>query len=322
MKKYKVLITGNLYFTTDSEDKAIKYAEENNVDVSQLEQVVEESKKQQVPLEEEEEVVSEETSEEIESDVDTQLKELAKKENQEVVDYIEMRSAEEVSNVLDSDNVLEKINNGESVNEKQADDFANKIYDLIDSENVEEGSVKESELYDVIEKVENYENKTKTVEKSTTETRLLTRFRKNAGQVSQKAFRDQVSGSEVDFKGNKGTVDVDGGNIVFKTEDGVKNLGNATEVLTQDFTTDNILKDENGNVTGVKMNTPEGEITINNPEVGLDLGIQLQEKIVGRHPLKDIEVAYEEVIKEEGIEVKVINPKVEKALKVKLRKKL
>ena len=28
MKKYKVLITGNLYFTTDNEDKAIKYAEE------------------------------------------------------------------------------------------------------------------------------------------------------------------------------------------------------------------------------------------------------------------------------------------------------
>lgn len=28
MKKYKVLITGNLYFTTDCEDKAIKYAEE------------------------------------------------------------------------------------------------------------------------------------------------------------------------------------------------------------------------------------------------------------------------------------------------------
>ena len=28
MKKYRVLITGNLYFTTDSEDKAIEYAEE------------------------------------------------------------------------------------------------------------------------------------------------------------------------------------------------------------------------------------------------------------------------------------------------------
>ena len=28
MKKYKVLITGNVYITTDSEDQAIKYAEE------------------------------------------------------------------------------------------------------------------------------------------------------------------------------------------------------------------------------------------------------------------------------------------------------
>jgi hypothetical protein len=28
MKKYKVLVTGDLYFTTDSEDSAIEYAEE------------------------------------------------------------------------------------------------------------------------------------------------------------------------------------------------------------------------------------------------------------------------------------------------------
>ena len=247
-----------------------------------------------------------------------EISELAKEENKEVADYIEMRSAEELSKVLDGDGVLDKISKGESINEKQADDYANKIYDLIDSENVEEGSVKESELYDVIEKVENYDNKTKTVEETTTKTRLLTRFRENAGQVSQKAFRDQVSGSEVDFKGNKGTVEVEGGSIVFKTEDGVKNLGSATDILTQDFTTENILKDENGNVSGVRMNTPEGEITINNPEVGLDLGIQLQEKIIGRNPLKDIEVAYEEVISEEGIEVKIEKPKVEVKAEEKL----
>lgn len=263
----------------------------------------------------EEEVKTEpETKVEVKAEDNTfteEISELAKEDNKEVADYIEMRSAEELSKVLDGEGVLDKISKGESINDKKAEEYTNKIYDLIDSENVEEGSVKESELYDVIEKVENYDNKTKTVEETTTKTRLLTRFRENAGQVSQKAFRDQVSGSEVDFKGNKGTVEVEGGSIVFKTDDGVKNLGSATDILTQDFTTDNILKDENGNVSGVRMNTPEGEITINNPEVGLDLGIQLQEKIIGRNPLKDIEVAYEEVISEEGIEVKVEKPKVE-----------
>ena len=253
-----------------------------------------------------------ESKEEVQEEGDTfteEIKELAKEENKEVREYIEARSAEEVSEVLDNNDLLSKVKNDESINESQAEEYTNKIYDLIDSENVVEGSVKESELYDVIEKIENYDNKTKTVKKTTAKTRLLTRFRENAGKVNEKAFRDQVSGSEAEIGGSKGVIDVQG-DQVFITEKGTRrSLGKAADILTQDITTDNILKDENGNVSGVRINTPSGEMIINNPEVGLDMGIELQEKMIGRNPLSDIEVAYENVIEEEGIEVAIDKPK-------------
>ena len=282
--------------------------------ISELDAKMEENsnKRKEILLRSNKRKLEAESKEEVQEEGDTfteEIKELAKEENKEVKEYIEARSAEEVSEALDNNDLLSKVKNNESINESQAEEYTNKIYDLIDSENVVEGSVKESELYDVIEKIENYDNKTKTVKKTTSKTRLLTRFRKNAGKVNEKAFRDQVSGSEAEIGGSKGVLDVQG-DQVFITEKGTRrSLGKAADILTQDITTDNILKDENGNVSGVRINTPSGEMIINNPEVGLDMGIQLQEKMIGRNPLSDIEVAYEEVIEEEGIEVAVEKPK-------------
>lgn len=330
-------------FDNMSDTELEKYAEENDVDISELKKTIEAAKKPEAKrfddmsqkeleayAEENDvdisELKKEETTEvepgditakpeEVVEEGDTfteEIKELAKEDNKEVLGYIEARSAEEVSEVLDNNDLLSKVKNDESINESQAEEYTNKIYDLIDSENVVEGSVKESELYDVIEKIENYDNKTKTVKKTTPKTRLLTRFRENAGKVNEKAFRDQVSGSEAEIGGSKGVLDVKG-DQVFITEKGTRrSLGKAADILTQDITTDNILKDENGTVSGVRINTPSGEMIINNPEVGLDMGIQLQEKIIGRNPLSDIEVAYENVIEEEGIEVAVEKPKPKK----------
>lgn len=289
--------------------------------ISELDAKMEENsnKRKEILLRSNKRKLEAESKEEVQEEGDTfteEIKELAKEENKEVREYIEARSAEEVSEALDNNDLLSKVKNNESINESQAEEYANKIYDLIDSENVVEGSVKESELYDVIEKIENYDNKTKTVKKTTSKTRLLTRFRKNAGKVNEKAFRDQVSGSEAEIGGSKGVLDVQG-DQVFITEKGTRrSLGKAADILTQDITTDNILKDENGNVSGVRINTPSGEMIINNPEVGLDMGIQLQEKMIGRNPLSDIEVAYEEVIEEEGIEVAVEKPKAKPKKKV------
>tara|TARA_R100000995_G_scaffold48023_1_gene22879 strand:- start:48 stop:6788 length:6741 start_codon:yes stop_codon:yes gene_type:complete len=289
--------------------------------ISELDAKMEENsnKRKEILLRSNKRKLEAEYKEEAQEEGDTfteEIKELAKEENKEVREYIEARSAEEVSKALDNNDLLSKVKNNESINESQAEEYTNKIYDLIDSENVVEGSVKESELYDVIEKIENYDNKTKTVKKTTSKTRLLTRFRKNAGKVNEKAFRDQVSGSEAEIGGSKGVLDVQG-DQVFITEKGTRrSLGKAADILTQDITTDNILKDDNGNVSGVRINTPSGEMIINNPEVGLDMGIQLQEKMIGRNPLSDIEVAYEEVIEEEGIEVAVEKPKAKPKKKV------
>ena len=216
----------------------------------------------------------------------------------------EIKTEEKVKS-LDEKGIVDKIDNKESINEAESEVYTNKIYDLIDSEEVVEGSETESKLYDLIEKVENYERKTETVKKETTETRLLTRFKQNAGKINRKAFRDQVAGSKSTFRGKDGTIEVSGGKVVFKTKDGSKTIGNTADILTQDFTTDNILIDSDGNVTGVRITTPDGEVTINNPEVGLDMGIQLQEKKLGRHPMSDVEAVYSEVLKEESIEVPV-----------------
>lgn len=219
---------------------------------------------------------------------------------------------EETVKNLDETGILDKIDKKESVNNSESEVYTNKIYDLIDSEKVVEGSETESKLYDLIEKVENYERKTKTVKTETTETRLLTRFKQDAGKINRKAFRDQVSGSKSIFRGKEGTVDVVGGKVIFKTKDGSKVLGNTADILTQDFTTNNIIKDSDGNVTGVKIKTPDGEVTINNSEVGLDMGIQLQEKKLGRHPMSDVEAVYSEVLKEESIEVPITKEGVSK----------
>ena len=216
----------------------------------------------------------------------------------------EIKTEEKVKS-LDEKGIVDKIDNKESINEAESEVYTNKIYDLIDSEEVVEGSETESKLYDLIEKVENYERKTETVKKETTETRLLTRFKQNAGKINRKAFRDQVSGSKSTFRGKDGTIEVSGGKVIFKTKDGSKTIGNTADILTQDFTTDNILIDSDGNVTGVRITTPDGEVTISNPEVGLDMGIQLQEKKLGRHPMSDVEAVYSEVLKEESIEVPV-----------------
>jgi hypothetical protein len=216
----------------------------------------------------------------------------------------EIKTEEKVKS-LDEKGIVDKIDNKESINEAESEVYTNKIYDLIDSEEVVEGSETESKLYDLIEKVENYERKTETVKKETTETRLLTRFKQNAGKINRKAFRDQVAGSKSTFRGKDGTIEISGGKVIFKTKDGSKTIGNTADILTQDFTTDNILIDSDGNVTGVRITTPDGEVTINNPEVGLDMGIQLQEKKLGRHPMSDVEAVYSEVLKEESIEVPV-----------------
>ena len=226
----------------------------------------------------------------------------AKENDIELEDEIKI---EEKVKSLDEKGIVDKIDNKESINEAESEVYTNKIYDLIDSEEVVEGSETESKLYDLIEKVENYERKTETVKKETTETRLLTRFKQNAGKINRKAFRDQVAGSKSTFRGKDGTIEVSGGKVIFKTKDGSKTIGNTADILTQDFTTDNILIDSDGNVTGVRITTPDGEVTINNPEVGLDMGIQLQEKKLGRHPMSDVEAVYSEVLKEESIEVPV-----------------
>ena len=296
---------------------------------SEIEQLVEgikeakdlQSKVKEDTLTPEERAEMSEFKEEIESETKEDVKEELTPEEKTI--------ATEEFTKQDSNGVLEKIDSEQDVNESQSQELTDDLFSKIESGELT--AVQEEAAFDLIDKVDNYERKTKTVEETTIETRVLNRVKKGEGKVRQKAVRDLLPGSKAIIKGVEGELVLNNGRLSLKKEDGSYYVGDLTDMsisVSENF--ESLITNEAGNVIGVKLNVaPENASTtaeesinqeqevieIYNEDLALDMGIQLMENQIGEHPFKDFnpETFLEEIVTEVTTtkEVPVVKPKAE-----------
>ena len=234
---------------------------------------------------------------------------------------------------LPSEKTIEEIIPKEQLDKTQS------IMDRVaNNENINEGEIKEAEdilytaladnpkLANLIEplilKLQNHENVTKTETVQTTERKPIEGTLAAKRKVEIKPALEQSEGSTArvvlaDGTTGEGTLRIVDGNYVIEVE------GQEPIVVGEKAITDRDLKvpegespvelDENGNVKSATFETKDGhKVTITDPEKALDLGIQLSLETVGEIPDEAFDRVYEDVIKEDKIEVPVEKPKVEK----------
>lgn len=225
----------------------------------------------------------------------------------------------------DVSNVMQKINNADYINEKELDNAANHLYDLLDKH----GSNKSfSNLIEpLINKIENYEFRTKSQTRTVTEKVPIETIRKPKS----------VNKSLSQWEGNTATItDKTGKTVkgVLHSQDGnyhlLDNEGNKIAAIGEKAITDRDIslpsredvpipiKVENGDVKSItlqlnKLNKdiggtdPHKLITIDfkDPERALDYAIQLRAEQVGEIPDNVFEKKYQEIQKEISEEVPV-----------------
>ena len=237
---------------------------------------------------------------------------------------------------LPSEKTIEEIIPKEQLDKTQS------IMDRVaNNENINEGEIKEAEdilytaladnpkLANLIEplilKLQNHENVTKTETVQTTERKPIEGTLAAKRKVEIKPALEQSEGSTArvvlaDGTTGEGTLRIVDGNYVIEVE------GQEPIVVGEKAITDRDLKvpegespvelDENGNVKSATFETKDGhKVTITDPEKALDLGIQLSLETVGEIPDEAFDRVYEDVIKEDKIEVPVEKPKVEEKVK-------
>jgi hypothetical protein len=229
-------------------------------------------------------------------------------------------SEEETGYVQD---VLDRINKNESINEKELKDAEDIVYTAYDK-NPEAANF----LEPVIIKIQNHENVTKTETVQTTEKQPIEGTFGARQKIEIKPALQQSEGSTArvtlaDGTEGEGTLRIKDGNYVVEVE------GQEPIVIGEKAITDRDLKapegespielDENGNVKSATFETKDGhKVTITDPEKALDLGIQLKIETIGEIPDEAFDKAYEEVIKETQVEVPVERPKVEKKVETEV----
>ena len=214
--------------------------------------------------------------------------------------------------------VIDKVNKNEPVNENDLKEARDVLYTTLDEN---EGAAKFIEP--LIQKLESHENITKTETVQTTERKPIEGTTAAKRKIEAKPALEQSTGSTAtvtlaDGTTKSGTLELENGNYVIKVE------GEEPTVIGEKAMTDRDLKlpetedpielDDNGNVKSATFETKDGhKVTVTDPEKALDLGIQLHIDAVGEIPDEAFDRVYEDVVKEDKVEVPVEKPKKEKA---------
>ena len=223
--------------------------------------------------------------------------------------------------------ILQRVNDADYINEKELDESADKLYDLM-------GRVEKSGMTDeqkqssinliepLIQKLEGYEFRTKTETGTVTETKATIVPRKVVERKKDPALK-QSEGSAVTVTKPNGT-QVSG---ILRNEDGkyyvINEEGNKEAVFGEVAINDRDLSlpseeeaenpielDEDGNVSSITFKTKDGSLVkVTTPDKALDLAIQLRAEMVGEVPQQQFDLIFQEIQKEVQKEVLVSEQK-------------
>jgi hypothetical protein len=217
--------------------------------------------------------------------------------------------------------IIDRVGNNESINEGEMKEAEDILYDTLDK-NPDSAHLIEP----LILKLQNHENITKTETVQTTERKPVEGTFAAKRKIEIKPALEQSEGSTArvtlaDGTTHTGNLRIKDGNYVLEVE------GQEPVVIGEKAITDRDLKvpegespvelDEDGNVKSATFETKDGHrVTITDPEKALDLGIQLSLETVGEIPDEAFDRVYEDVIKEDKIEVPIEKPKIVEKLKL------
>lgn len=220
------------------------------------------------------------------------------------------------------DPILSRINNAEYINENDLNDAADHLYGMIDK--VEKTKLTPEQkkstinlIEPLINKVENYEFRTKTENGTVTEgqTTLVPRKVKSTEKIPalEQSEGSPVTITTADGKQNPGYLKIKDGNYIVESGKGkIISLGekaitdNGLKLPDPEKSENPITFDEDGKVTGITFETPKGDlITIKGHDKALDLAIQLRAEQIGDVPQLLFDQVYTEVTKPTTKEVLV-----------------
>ena len=264
-----------------------------------------------------------------------------------VIDFINDRNdSKEVADLskevgVKIEPILKRINDADYINEKELDDAADHLYNLMDAVDRSDmsKSKKESSLNliePIIHKIEGYEFRTKTETGETTEEKATLVPRKIVEPTERTAKslsnwgRSRVEFTSEDGAKTEGILTEKDGNYYIENENGdkVKVIGEKAisdrdiTLAPKEVVPQPIQFDENGDVESITLQlnkvdmekggkVPAGLITIKpkNKEKALDFAIQLRAEEIGEVPQPEFDTIYEEVKKPYTKEVLVSDGK-------------
>lgn len=212
------------------------------------------------------------------------------------------------NDLSETETTIQKLNNAENINEGELEKSQDVLYQAWD--NAPEAR---HLIEPLIQKLQDYEFATTTETRTVTEKVPTGRTAKT--KIEVKPILEQGIKSRVTITNEKGQ-SVDGilqledGNYEVYNEEGNKVASLGEKVLADkglklsDQTDTPIELDENRNVQSVTVQTQDGKtVKINNPDVALDVGIQLSIQEFGEVPDDAFQEVYEEVEKQVQVEV-------------------
>lgn len=219
--------------------------------------------------------------------------------------------------------LLDKMNKAEYINENELNSSANDLYDILDRNEKSNLSKEQKEstvnlVEPLIQKLEDYEFRTKTETSTVTEKIPVQVARETKTRREIKPALEQIDGSAAtitkpDGTTTSGQLRLNDGNYELVNEQGEKvaTLGekaiNDRDVILPpiDKVENPIEIDKDGNVKSITLKTRDGNLlTVNNPEKALDLAIQLSANVIDV-PMEKFDTVYKEIQKEVSREVPV-----------------
>lgn len=210
----------------------------------------------------------------------------------------------------ETQNILDRVNNADWINENDINNAENELYDLLDK------NPNASHLIEpLILKLQNYEFTTKTETRTVTEKVPTGRTAKTKVEIKpalEQNIGEAVTVTNPKGQQSKGVLNLENGNYVVHDENGnkvaalgEKAINDRDLKLPSEEEMDNPIEfDNDGNVKSVTVKTRSGHLVrIDNPEKALDLAIQLMAQELGDVPDDAFNEVYDEVKKQIPVEV-------------------
>ena len=206
---------------------------------------------------------------EVQKDVETEAGQTKESAMVEVNQYIESLSNTEISKDIVS-SIEAKMNNADFIKESELDAGVGRIFDEIDRvENLnisqDSKSLITKELYETANKLNNYEFRTKTVNKNSTDGATTEGSAKTKREIPKKETKADVSGVE-------SKVVINNDNTLTITE--TKGSGVTFKSVKYSFPEEFVFTDENGSFTAIELLTDDGRtVSITDPNIGIPMAL-------------------------------------------------